>query len=275
MPLMVKKSDGGFGYDATDLAAVRYRTVDLDATYILYVVGSPQAQHLALVFAGAALAGWLGGATVRRAAHVSFGSVLGPDGRMLKTRTGASAKLIDLLDEAVERAAAIVAERSELSTQEQSAVAEAVGIGGVKYADLSNDRIKDYVFDYDRMLSTDGNTAAYLQYAVARCRSILRKAQVEPGTEVAVVEPAERALALALLRLDAAVRATAADLAPHKLCSHLFDLAQAFTSFYDACPVLKAPDKGIRRSRLALCLLTADALALGLGLLGITAPDRM
>jgi arginyl-tRNA synthetase len=275
MPLMVKKSDGAFGYDATDLAAVRYRTGDLDAATLVYVVGAPQGQHLALVFAGATLAGWLGGLTGRRAVHVAFGSVLGADGRMLKTRTGESAKLIDLLDEAVVRASAIVAERSELSGEEQAAVAEAVGIGGVKYADLSNDRVKDYVFDYGRMLATDGNTAAYLQYAVARCRSILRKAADDPGGEVAVAEPAERALALALLRLDGAVRATAADLAPHKLCGHLFDLAQAFTSFYDACPVLKAADEATRRSRLALCLLTADALALGLGLLGIRAPERM
>jgi len=304
MPLMVKKSDGGFGYDATDLAAVRYRTRDLDAYHLVYVVGSPQAQHLALVFAGATLAGWLGGDTGRRAVHVGFGSVLGPDGRMLKTRTGDSAKLIDLLDEAVVRAGAIVAERSELSAQEQTAVAEAVGIGGVKYADLSSDRVRDYTFDYDRMLATDGNTAAYLQYAVARCRSILRKADAgqsppapeagqsppapeagqsppapeagqSPPGEVAVTDPAERTLGLALLRLDGAVRATASDLAPHKLCGHLFDLAQAFTSFYDACPVLKAPDDAIRRSRLALCLLTADALTLGLGLLGIRAPVRM
>ena len=277
MPLMVKKSDGGFGYDATDLAAVRYRTRDLDATLLVYVVGSTQAQHLALVFAGATVAGWLGGMTGRRAVHVGFGSVLGPDGRMLKTRAGESAKLIDLLDEAVERAAAIVAERSELSGEEQAAVADAVGIGGVKYADLSSDRIRDYTFDYDRMLATDGNTAAYLQYAGARCRSILRKSGADPAdlSEVAVAEPAERSLALALLRLDGAVQATAADLSPHKLCGHLFDLAQAFTAFYDACPVLKAPDDATRRSRLALCLLSADALALGLGLLGIHAPERM
>jgi len=281
MPLMVKKSDGGFGYDATDLAAVRYRTTDLDATHLVYVVGAPQAQHLALVFAGATLAGWLGGVTGRRAVHVGFGSVLGSDGKMLKTRTGESAKLIDLLDEAVERAAVIVSERSELSADEQAAVAEAVGIGGVKYADLSNDRTRDYTFDYDRMLATDGNTAAYLQYAVARCRSILRKAEASrsasgsPADDVFVVEPAERALALALLRLDGAVRATAVDLAPHKLCGHLFDLAQAFTSFYDACPVLAAPDETTRRSRLALCRLTVDALALGLGLLGIRTPERM
>jgi arginyl-tRNA synthetase len=278
MPLMVKKSDGGFGYDATDLAAVRYRTRDLDASYLVYVVGSPQSQHLELVFAGATLAGWLGGVTRRRAVHVGFGSVLGTDGKMLKTRTEGSTKLIDLLDEAVERAAAIVAERSELSQDEQALVAEAVGIGGVKYADLSSDRIRDYTFDYDRMLATDGNTAAYLQYAVARCRSILRKGEAEgamPATSVAVVEPAERSLALAVLRLDAAVRATADDLAPHKLAGHLFDLAQSFTSFYDACPVLKAPDESTRGSRLALCLLTAEALALGLGLLGIPAPERM
>jgi len=275
MPLMVKKSDGGFGYDATDLAAVRYRTRDLGATSVVYVVGAPQAQHLALVFAGAVLAGWLGGVTGRRAVHVAFGSVLGADGKMLKTRSGASAKLIDLLDEAVERAAAIVAERSELSAEEQAAVAEAVGIGGVKYADLSNDRTRDYTFDYDRMLATDGNTGAYLQYAVARCRSILRKGGAPAEAGVVVVEPAERALALALLRLDAAVRAAADDLAPHKLSGHLFDLAQAFTSFYDLCPVLKAPDEPTRASRLALCRLTADALALGLGLLGIAAPGRM
>ena len=274
MPLMVKKSDGGFGYDATDLAAVRYRTRDLGATRLVYVVGSPQAQHLALVFAGAALAGWLG--DDREAVHVAFGSVLGTDGRMLKTRSGTSAKLIDLLDEAVERAAAIVAERSELSAEEQAAVADAVGIGGVKYADLSNDRIKDYTFDYDRMLATDGNTGAYLQYAVARGHSILRKGAAEgaaPGA-VAIVEPAERALALALLRLDAAAAAAAADLAPHKLSGHLFDLAQAFTSFYDACPVLKA-DEPTRASRLSLCRLTAAALTLGLDLLGIHAPERM
>ncbi len=278
MPLMVKKSDGGFGYDATDLAALRYRTRDLGATSLVYVVGSPQAQHLALVFAGATVAGWLGGVTGRRAVHVGFGSVLGTDGKMLKTRTGASVKLIDLLDEAVERAAAIVAERSELSPEEQAEVAEAVGIGGVKYADLSSDRIRDYTFDYDRMLATDGNTAAYLQYAAARCRSILRKADLPPAdrpTEVVVAEPAERLLAVALLRLDGAVRATAADLAPHKLCGHLFEIAQAFTSFYDACPVLKAPDEATRRSRLALCRLTADGVALGLGLLGIHAPERM
>ena len=277
MPLMIKKSDGGFGYDATDMAAIRYRTHQLDATYLVYVVGSPQAQHLALVFAGATVAGWLGGLTGRRAVHVGFGSVLGTDGKMLKTRAGGSTKLIDLLDEAVDRAAAIVAERSELSAEEQAAVAEAVGIGGVKYADLSSDRIRDYTFDYDRMLATDGNTGAYLQYAVARCRSILRKGAAEGATpaEVAVVEPAERALALGLLRLDAAVRAAAADLAPHKLCGHLFDVAQSFTSFYDACPVLRAPDEATRGSRLALCLLTADALALGLGLLGIRAPERM
>ena len=275
MPLMVKKSDGGFGYDATDLAAVRYRTGDLGASRLVYVVGSPQAQHLALVFAGATLAGWLG--SDRQAVHVAFGSVLGPDGRMLKTRSGASAKLIDLLDEAVERAAAIVAERSELSADEQATVAEAVGIGGVKYADLSNDRVKDYTFDYDRMLATDGNTAAYLQYAVARCHSILRKGEAEgaaPGS-VAVSGPPERALGLALLRLDGAVADAATDLAPHKLCGHLFDLAQSFTSFYEACPVLKAPDPATRASRLTLCLLTAAALSLGLDLLGIGAPDRM
>jgi arginyl-tRNA synthetase len=275
MPVMLRKSDGGYGYDATDVAALRHRVKDLGGRLLVYVVGAPQGQHLALVFAVGEMAGWLGPGR-SRAVHASFGSVLGPDGRVLRTRSGEPPKLVDLLDEATARALAIVSSSSpDLPEQEQAAVAEAVGIGGIKYADLSVDRIKDYVFDFDRMLAMDGNTAAYLQYATARCRSILRKAGGPPGSTIEIAEPAERALVLKLLQLDGAVRAAAEHLQPHRLCGHLFDLAKAFTSFFDACPVLKASTPEQRLSRLALVDLTSRALVLGLDLVGITAPERM
>lgn len=277
MPLLLRFRTGGFGYDTTDLAAVRHRTRTLGAERIVYVIDAGQSLHMELVFAGSRMAGWLD--DHHEATHAGFGIVLGPDGKRLKTRSGDNPKLIDLLDEAVERAGAIVAERSELPAEEQHAVARAVGIGGVKYADLSTDRVKDYVFDYDRMLATDGNTATYLQYAVARCRSIMRRAAADagaaPGDRIVVADPAERALALQLLQLDGVVRAVAADLTPHRLCTHLFDLAQSFTSFYDRCPVLKAPTAEARASRLALTRLTADGIAFGLGLLGIHVLERM
>ena len=166
-----------------------------------------------------------------------------------------------------------------MPTDEQQRVSRMVGIGAIKYADLSNDRVKDYVFDWDRMLAFDGNTAPYLQYAHARICSIFRRVEVERASvravEPSLVEPQERALALALLQFDAAVTDAVDKFAPHRLCTYLFDLAQAFTSFYDACPVLRAPDETTRRSRLALCDLTARVLEQGLGLLGIDAPERM
>ncbi|HEX9257943.1 MAG TPA: arginine--tRNA ligase, partial [Acidimicrobiales bacterium] len=248
------------------------------ATLLLYVVGAPQAQHLEMCFEVARLAGWL--VPPARAVHVPFGNVLGPDRKMFKTRSGATVKLVDLLDEAVERAAAAVAEKNpDLADQERAAVARAVGIGAVKYADLSTDRVKDYVFDWDRMLAFEGNTAPYLQYAHARIRSILRRGEVNEaalvGTAPSIAEPSERALALTLLAFDAAVQETVDRYAPHRLCVYLFELASAFTTFYEACPVLKAPDESTRQGRLVLCALTARVLAQGLGLLGIHAPDRM
>jgi arginyl-tRNA synthetase len=210
--------------------------------------------------------------------------VLGADRKMYRTRAGGSIRLVDLLDEAVERAARVVAERvDELSPEEQAAVSEAVGIGAVKYADLSNDRVKDYVFDWDRMLDFQGNTAPYLQYAHARVRSIFRKAEAsgidtDPSGLALAAEfhPAERRLALELLSFDGAVHATEELLAPHRLCTYLFDLASAFTDFYENCPILR-PDtpEDVRRSRLFLADLTARVLAKGLDLLGISAPDRM
>jgi arginyl-tRNA synthetase len=277
-PLIVRKSDGGFGYAATDLAALRYRTRTLGATRVVYVVGAPQAQHLAMVFAVGRMAGWL---EKGRAEHVAFGSVLGADGRVLKTRAGDSPKLIDLLDEAVARAAAAVADKNpDLDESARADVAQAVGIGAVKYADLSTDRIKDYRFDWDRMLAFEGNTAAYLQYAYVRVRSIFRRGEVsELGTRhagaILVEAPEERALALTLLRFDAAVQAVAQTLEPHRLCTYLFELAQAYTAFFEACPVLRADTPELRLSRLVLCELTARVLSTGLGLLGIQTVEQM
>ena len=279
LPLIVRKSDGGYGYQATDLAAVRHRTTTLGGTRLVYVVGAPQQQHLAMVFAVAEMAEWL--TPPRRAEHVAFGSILGPDGKMFKTRSGENVRLNDLLDEAVERAAAAVRDKNpDLPGDEQADVARMVGIGAVKYADLSSDRVKDYVFDWDRMLSFDGNTAPYLQYAHARIRSIFRRAAedghtYDPAVRVAIGEPAERELALRLLSFAGVVEATALTLQPHRLATYLFELAQAFTDFYERCPVLRADTAKDRQSRLVLCDLTARTLKTGLGLLGIDAPDRM
>ena len=278
LPLIVQKGSGGFNYATSDLACVIDRVERVQADAALYVVGAPQAQHFQMVFAVARMAGWVDDST--ELVHVAFGNVLGPDRKMLKSRGGETVKLMDLLDEAVVRAAAAVAEKNpDLSPEAREVVARTIGIGAVKYADLSNDRIKDYVFDWDRMLSFDGNTAPYLQYAHARIRSIFRRSELAAADFRAVVpvlaEPQERALALALLGFDAAVQSMLEAYAPHKLCTYLFELASTFTGFYEACPVLKAADESIRASRLALCDLTARVLACGLGLLGIDAPDQM
>jgi arginyl-tRNA synthetase len=272
LPLIVRKRDGGYGYAATDLATVRYWTTERGATDLLYVVGAPQAQHFAMLFSTCRTAGWLTG----HAEHVGFGTVLGADGKTMRTRAGETIKLVDLLTEAVTQAATVVAERSELDAAGQAEVARAVGIGAVKYADLSGDRERDYVFAWDRMLAKEGNTSVYLQYAHARTRSILRKAGGEPeGTRIRLDEPAERALALKLLRFGEALQAATNAYAPHKLCTYLYETAVAFSRFYDDCPVLKAPTPELRASRLRLTTLTAHTLALGLSLLGIDAPDQL
>jgi len=280
LPLIVQKSDGGYGYATTDLAALRDRFGRLGADLALYVVGAPQAQHLAMCFDVAVSAGWVPGR--ERAVHVPFGSMLGADRKMFKTRGGATVKLVDLLEEAVARAAAAVAEKNPaLDGPERAEVARMVGIGAVKYADLSTDRVRDYVFDWDRMLSFDGNTAPYLQYARVRCLSIFRRGEVDPAPylagQVPVVlgHPAERALALGLLGFAGAVESALETWSPHKLCSYLFDLSGLYTAFFESCPVLKADDVATRDSRLVLCGLTASVLGTGLGLLGIEVPDRM
>ncbi|BCJ51339.1 arginine--tRNA ligase [Actinoplanes sp. NBRC 14428] len=262
LPLIVRKSDGGFGYAATDLAALRHRTRVLGATRLLYVVGAPQRTHFAMVFAVAAAAGWLPEGV--SAEHVPFGSILGTDGRMFRTRSGDSVKLAALLDEAVTRASALAPD---------PAVAAAVGVGAIKYADLAGDRRSDYVFDWDRMLALTGNTGPYLQYAYARIRSILDRAGAfRPA--VRITHPAERALALELLSFEPVVESVAATLEPHRLAGYLYGLASLYSTFYEQCPVLKAED-GVRESRLSLCLLTGRTLRRGLDLLGIATPAHL
>jgi arginyl-tRNA synthetase len=276
MPMIVVKRDGGFNYDTTDLAALRYRTHDLKATRLLYVVGVPQQMHFQMLFEVGREAGWLGDGV--RAEHVAFGSVLGPDGKIFRTRAGGTVKLVELLDEAVERAGLEVAERNpDLPADEAAVVARAVGIGAVKYADLSTDRLKDYVFDYERMLAFDGNTGPYLQYAHTRTQSIFRKGgttQDQWVGPVVVAEPAEHQLVIELLSFADLLADVEQNLEFHRLCTYLYGVATAFTTFYDRCPVLKA-EGDVRASRLALCHLTARTLAVGMSLLGIRSPDRM
>jgi arginyl-tRNA synthetase len=279
LPLIVRKTDGGYGYAATDLAAIRYRTNDLEATRLLYVTGATQQQHFAMVFATAKKAGFL--PPTARAEHVMFGSILGADKKMFKTRSGENVKLAELLTEAVARAEKAVREKNPgLEQAEATRVAEAIGIGALKYADLSSDRIKDYVFDWDRMLAFEGNTGPYLQYAHARLCSIERKAAeagatAGPGTPLALATEPERKLAVELLMLEPVLASVERTLEPHKLCGYLFDLATTFTSFYESSPVLRAEDEATRASRLRLCQATRSALSLGLGLLGMAAPERM
>jgi arginyl-tRNA synthetase len=279
MPVIVRKADGGYNYTTTDLATVRDRVGRLHATWLVYVVGAPQAQHFAMAWKVCEMAGWL--APPARCVHVPFGNVLGEDKKMLRSRSGETLRLADLLDEAVKRAQAVVDERSgELEPDERAAIARAIGIGAVKFADLSSDRVGDYVFSWERMLSLDGFTAPYLQYAHARIRSIFRRAGESVDASRGVVPtldaPEERALALALVGFPPAIRESIERLAPHRLCNELFDLAQAFTAFYDACPVLRSDvPPELRASRLALCDVTARTLATGLDLLGIETPERM
>ncbi len=275
LPLIVQKRDEGFGYAATDLAAVRDRVGRLGANEMLYVVGAPQAQHFAMVFAVARAAGWLPDAV--RCEHVAFGSILGPDRKMYKTRSGETVKLVDLLDEAIERAYEALVERgTDLEDEPRHELATQIARAAIKYADLSTERQRDYVFDLNRMLAFEGDTGPYLQYAHARLRSILRRAgDVDLGAATFSLDNApSRDLALGLLGWPDAVASMLEGAAPHRLCTYLFDLAQRLTAFYEACPVLSA-EGAVRVERLALCELAARTLALGLDALGIAAPERM
>lgn len=308
LPLIVRKRDGGYGYAATDLATARYWLRDRECDQLLYVVGSPQSLHFRMVFAASRQAGWLG--ERQAATHIAFGSMLGADGKMFKTRAGGTIKLVDLLTEAVDRArtrlelgdagAAGGAETDATvaGAADTETIARQVGIGAIKYADLSSARENDYVFDWDRMLSMDGNTAAYLQYAIARINSIGRKAAasgvispVAPVSPVGPTQPdgaasgvralvlgeeAERALALRLTQLPTAIEAAIGTYEPHKLCTYLFETATEFSQFYQKCPILASstpPD--VRASRLALAEATGRVLRLGLGLLGIESPEHL
>lgn len=289
LPLIIQKKDGAFLYASTDLAGIRFRVDELHATRVLYVVGAPTRLHLEMVFAAARLAGWLDHDVSLE--HVSFGQVLGDDGKLLRTRSGGAVKLRELLDEAESRAAALLEKklaaesteyRATFSMDEKRMIARRVGIGAVKYFDLARDRNADYVFDWDTILAMQGNTAPYMLYAYTRVRSIARKAAersasggAAPAAPIAIAQPAERALALRLVRLHEVIDAVAADLLPHVLCTFLYDLAGDLNRFYEACPVLDAQVAATRSSRLQLCELAGRALRLGLHLLGIDVVERM
>ncbi len=289
-PMLIRKRDGGFLYATTDLAAARHRVQRLDGERVVYVVDARQRDHFKDVFDAVRMIGWdtLPDGTRAQLVHVPFGAVLGADKRPLKTRSGENFTLRALLDEAIERGTHEVRLRSAhpdaptngMTEAELRAIGQAVGIAAVKYADLGNDVTRDYVFDLDRMVSFEGDTGPYLQYAHARIASILGKAldaaahaPARPALHFG--EPAERQLALALLRYPQIVRDVAAHLEPSRLCAYLHGLATTYNAFYQQCPVLKCEDPALRASRLRLCAITKHVMADGLGLLGITAPDRM
>jgi arginyl-tRNA synthetase len=276
VPLIVQKSDGGYGYAATDLSAIRDRVFNLKADTLLYVVDARQSLHFKMVFETARRAGWLNEDVT--AYQLAFGTVLGKDGKPFKTREGETVRLVDLLDEAIERASAVVREKAQdLSEEEIAERGAQVGIGAVKYADLSTSANRDYKFDLDQMVSLNGDTSVYLQYAYARIQSILRKAgetrpAAHPDLELA---QAERALGLHVDAFAETVREAAAEYAPHKLAAYLYQLASLYTSFYDKCPVLKAETPQQVENRLFLCDVTARTLHQGMALLGIRTPERL
>ena len=276
LPLIIQARTGGFNYATSDLACVYDRIHRLDADLMLYVIGTPQSQHLQMVFEVARMAGWLKEPT--EAIHVNFGNVLGNDRKMLKSRSGDPLKFVALLDEAVERAKASIAEKNPDLAASDATIAKTVGIGAVKYFELSADRIKDYVFDWDRMLAFEGNTGPYLQYAHARICSVFRRAAIERSTvrdaPIVFGHVAEKALAMRIMGYPSAIENTLDSYSPHKLCTYVYELASDFSSFYQECPILKS-DEPMRTSRLALADLAARVLEHSLGLLGIIAPQEM
>jgi arginyl-tRNA synthetase len=279
-PLIIEKTGGGYLYGTTDLAAIRFRVGQLHAARVLYFTDARQSQHFAQVFAAARKAGWTASASLE---HASFGAMLGDDGKPFKTRSGGTVKLAELLDEAEERAKAIVVQKAAerglaMSDEQYRQIAHSIGIGAVKYSDLSKDRTSDYVFSWEKALAMDGNTAPYLQYAYARVRSIFRKGDTDSqsvrGGRLVLQDPYEMALSKQILRFGEAIGAVARELKPHHLCNYLYELATRFSGFFENCPVLKS-DEPLRSSRLALCDLTARTMGLGLDLLGIEHPEQM
>jgi len=277
LPVIIRKSDGGYNYSTSDLATVRYRVDKVNCDRAVYVVGADQSLHFRMVFAVAREAGWLPAGD--QFEHAQIGMVQGKDGHRLRTRAGDLVKLNDLLTEGVERAHAILDEvERDDEGLDLDAIAEDVGIGAIKYADLSTARDSAYIFDWDRMISFKGNTGPYLQYATTRIRSIFRRAggdESDAHGPILVTEPAERELARKLLEFGAVVTQVADTAEPHRLCAYLFEVASLFTTFYEQCPVLKAGTDETRQSRLALCAAVLRVLATGLGLLGVPLPDRM
>ena len=276
MGVIVQKKDGGFLYTTTDVAAAKYRYETLKADRALVFSDSRQAQHMQQAWLITRKAGYVPDSFSLE--HPFFGMMLGKDGKPFKTRSGDTVKLKDLLDEAIERADALISQRStNLTAEEKAAVVEAVAIGSVKYADLSKNRTTDYVFDWDNMLSFEGNTAPYMQYAYTRIRSVFAKAGIDPSTlsgEIILTEDKERALAIKLLQFEEALNSVAKEGMPHILCQYLYELAGAFSSFYEACPMLNAEEK-VKNSRLRLSDLTARTLKQGLDLLGIKTVEKM
>ena len=278
MGVIVRKKDGGFLYTTTDIACVKYRVEQFDAKRILYFIDSRQASHLQQAWTIARKAGYASADVSLE--HCAFGMMLGKDGKPFKTRSGGTVKLVDLLDEAQERANALIASKNkELAEDERNEIATAVAMAAVKYADLSKNRTTDYIFDWDNMLSFEGNTAPYLQYAFTRIQSIFRKAEVNAAEltgEISLNEAAEQALAQKLTQFGDVVNNVAAKSSPHLLCTYLYELAGQFMSFYEACPVNKdGVEATTKNSRLQLCAATAKVLQQGLGLLGIATLERM
>lgn len=281
LPVIVQKSDGGYLYSTTDLAAIQLRAEELKADRSLYVVDARQSLHFQQVFAVARAAGMADEKLSLE--HIAYGTMMGSDGRPFKTRSGDTVKLSELLDEAVRRAFDLVSEKNpELDESERQTIADRVGIAAVKYADLSKNRSSDYVFDWSTMLSFDGNTAPYMLYAYARIKSILRKQDNDPAADQnkgamrlsSIDAPEERMLLMKILQMPEIVQMVADDCYPNQLCNYLFELAGIFMRFYESCPILKA-EAALRESRLALASLTAETLKQGLSLLGIEPLERM
>ena len=270
---IVQKQDGGFLYASTDMACLRFRVNELHANRIAYVVDARQSLHFAALFAVCRKADWLPENVL--AEHIAFGTMLGKDGKPFKTRSGDTVKLADLLDEAVSRASKIVQEKNpDLSSDKVQKIAQVVGIGAVKYADLSKNRTSDYVFDWDNMLSFDGNTAPYLQYAYTRVASLLRKADGCVSGSLKIQDTAEHRLAVCLLQFEEVLSSVATSSCPHYLAAYLYQVATLFSHFYEHCPILSAEDS-VKASRLQLARLTGNTLKQGLNLLGIEVLEVM
>ncbi|WP_279045028.1 arginine--tRNA ligase [Cedecea davisae] len=278
MGVIIQKKDGGYLYTTTDIACAKYRYETLHADRVLYFIDSRQHQHLMQAWTIVRKAGYVPESVTLE--HQMFGMMLGKDGKPFKTRSGGTVKLTDLLDEAMERARSLVAEKNpDMPADELENLAKAVGIGAVKYADLSKSRTTDYIFDWDNMLAFEGNTAPYMQYAYTRVLSVFRKADIEEAellkAKVVLAEAREAQLAARLLQFEETLNVVARDGTPHVMCAYLYDVAGLFSGFYEHCPILSAADEATRNSRLKLALLTAKILKLGLYTLGIETVERM